>query len=91
VPFFEHLKQCARENPNFKFNLTLTQELDRSDWRGKRGRIDEAMIKEVTQDMNNTVFYVCGPPSMVMELKQILIGSGIPFERIKTELFTGYQ
>lgn len=90
VPFYEHLKQCARDNPNFKFILTLTQEPEDSGWTGKRGRIDEAMIKEVTQNTNTTTFYICGPVGMVLGLKKVLVDLGIPFERLKTELFTGY-
>src|SRR5206468_7906468 len=39
------------------------------EWKGERGFIDKAMlIKYLTEDeLNNSIFYVCGPPGMRSE------------------------
>ncbi|MEK6941540.1 MAG: hypothetical protein AABW85_01650 [archaeon] len=39
----------------------------------------------------NCVFYNCGPPSMVDAMQKMLKEIGAEQEKIKTELFTGYQ
>lgn len=44
-----------------------------------------------TNTLNNSIFYICGPPSMLKAM-QILLQEDlkIPKERIKIEEFTGY-
>ena len=41
--------------------------------------------------LNNSIFYICGPPGMLKSM-QILLQEDleIPKERIKVEEFTGY-
>jgi ferredoxin-NADP reductase len=63
------------------------------DWKGEYGRINKAMILKYvdTNTLNNSIFYICGPPSMLKAM-QILLQEDlkIPKERIKIEEFTGY-
>jgi NAD(P)H-flavin reductase len=63
------------------------------DWKGEYGRINKAMILKYvdTHELNNSIFYICGPPSMLKAM-QILLQEDleIPKERIKVEEFTGY-
>jgi ferredoxin-NADP reductase/nitrite reductase/ring-hydroxylating ferredoxin subunit len=63
------------------------------DWKGEYGRINKAMILKYvdTNILNNSIFYICGPPSMLKAM-QILLQEDleIPKERIKIEEFTGY-
>jgi glycine betaine catabolism B len=57
------------------------------------GRINKAMILKYvdTHKLNNSIFYICGPSSMLKSI-QILLQEDleIPKERIKVEEFTGY-
>jgi NAD(P)H-flavin reductase len=63
------------------------------DWKGDYGRINKGMILKYvdTHELNNSIFYICGPPSMLKAM-QILFQEDleIPKERIKVEEFTGY-
>ena len=63
------------------------------DWKGEYGRINKAMILKYvdTHELNNSIFYICGPPGMLKAM-QILLQEDleIPKERIKVEEFTGY-
>ena len=77
-----------RENPNFKVIHTITQE--GTDWQGRTGRIDEAMIREFSSDINNTIYYICGPLGMVDSLSNLLKTMNIPLQNIKIEKFVGY-
>ncbi len=41
--------------------------------------------------LNNSTFYICGPPSMLKAMQSLLQEDlEIPNERIKVEEFTGY-
>ena len=64
-----------------------------NDWKGEYGRIDKAMILKYvdTNELNNSIFYICGPPSMLKAMQSLLQDDlEIPRERIKVEEFTGY-
>ena len=64
-----------------------------SDWKGEYGRIDKALILKYldTNMLNNSVFYICGPPGMLKAMQSLLQDDlEIPKERIKVEEFTGY-
>jgi glycine betaine catabolism B len=65
----------------------------RNDWRGEYGRIDKAMILKYVDAsvLDNSIFYICGPPSMLKSMQALLQEElEIPKERIKVEEFTGY-
>ena len=69
-------------------NVSGTEE-----WKGEKGRIDKEMIlKYVDNNMlNNSIFYVSGPPDMLKSMQSLLEKElEIPKERIKVEEFTGY-
>ena len=75
------------QNPNLKVVNTVT---DDPNWQGKKGRINEEMVKEFCSDLSNTLFYICGPPAMVDGLSQLLKSMNVPQQNIKVEKFIGY-
>jgi glycine betaine catabolism B len=89
----------ANKNKNLKIIYTISDD-DRerlpstaSDWKGEYGRIDKALIFKYldTNTLNNSIFYICGPPSMLKAMQTLLQDNlEIPKERIKVEEFTGY-
>ena len=81
-PIFE------RENSNLKVVNTITD--NTTSWNGRIGRINEAMVKEFCNDLDNTIFYICGPPGMVDSLSQLLTSMNIQQRNIKVEKFAGY-
>ena len=78
-----------KQNPNLKVVNTITDTSDTS-WQGRTGRISESMIKEFCNDINNSLFYICGPPGMVEGLSNLLKTMNIPQSNIKIEKFAGY-
>ena len=83
------MKNSARwkkENPNFKFLVTCTRLADDDPWEGRRGRIDADWIKEHIDDLDNTVFYACGPNALV-EMAETLAKDelGAPKEQVILE------
>jgi predicted ferric reductase len=53
------------------------------------GRINREIIERFvdTNEIKNTIFYLCGPPQMVKDMKEILINIGIDKDNIKFEIF----
>jgi ferredoxin-NADP reductase/nitrite reductase/ring-hydroxylating ferredoxin subunit len=81
-------------NQNLRIIHTVTEaQTPDADWKGEKGRIDIAMLKKHTKadDLEKSIFYICGPPAMVKAMKEILEQNlKIPTERIRIEVFTGY-
>ena len=81
-PIFE------KQNPNFKVVNTITD--NTKGWNGMTGRINEGMIREFCDNINNAIFYICGPPGMFDGLFQLLKSMQVPLQNIKIEKFVGY-
>jgi ferredoxin-NADP reductase/nitrite reductase/ring-hydroxylating ferredoxin subunit len=86
---------CTKINKNLKVIYTITDEgqIAEEEWKGENGRIDVAMLKKHLElaDLENSIFYICGPPAMIKAMQEILEQNlRIPLERIKIEEFTGY-
>jgi len=86
----------AARNRNLKIVYTITEEgepkQDSSQWKGERGRIDRPMMARHVdgRDLENSIFYICGPPGMLKAMQGLLQDLQIPKERIRVEEFTGY-
>ena len=76
------------ENPNLKVVHTITDST--AGWNSRTGRINEAMIREFCSDVDNAVFYICGPPGMVDGLSNLLKTMNVPLHNVKIEKFVGY-
>ncbi|MGB6593985.1 MAG: hypothetical protein WA323_03735 [Candidatus Nitrosopolaris sp.] len=64
-----------------------------NDWKREGGHINQTMANKYlsTRELNNSVFYICGPPGMLNAMKRLLQDDlGILKERIKVEEFIGY-
>ncbi len=105
ILFKREFDDWANINKNLKVIYTISEgeEEDRrektslstakNDWKGEYGRIDKAMILKYvdTNELNNSIFYICGPPSMLKAMQSLLQEElEISKERIKVEEFTGY-
>ena len=103
ILFKEEFDNWATANKNLKVIYTISDDQGQNekqqsssaanDWKGEYGRIDKAMILKHmdTNMLNNSIFYICGPPSMLKAMQSLLQDNlEIPKERIKVEEFTGY-
>jgi glycine betaine catabolism B len=100
ILFKKEFDDWAGINKNLKIIYTISED-DRheqtlpssNDWKGEHGRINKAMILKFvdTNVLNNSIFYICGPPSMLKAMQALLQEDlDIPKDRIKVEEFTGY-
>ncbi|HSA75263.1 MAG TPA: Rieske 2Fe-2S domain-containing protein [Candidatus Nitrosocosmicus sp.] len=87
-------------NKNLKIIYTISevkqneqQSIVNNGWKGEYGRINKAMISKYLDGtlLNNSIFYICGPPGMLKAMQSLLQEElKISSERIKVEEFTGY-
>lgn len=101
ILFKKEFDDWASINENLRIIYTISEGDQReqsslsttNDWKGEYGRIDKAMMMKYvdTEVLKNSIFYICGPPSMLKAMKALLQEDlEIPKERIKLEEFTGY-
>jgi glycine betaine catabolism B len=103
ILFKEEFDEWADINKNLRIIYTISEEdreheqspssAAKNDWKGEYGRIDKAMILKYVDNniLENSIFYICGPPSMLKAMQTLLQKEiEIPKERIKVEEFTGY-
>jgi ring-1,2-phenylacetyl-CoA epoxidase subunit PaaE len=64
----------------------------KSDWKGLRGRVSAAQVKELMDQHPPTnkgdLFFICGPGDMIVSAEKALRSRGISEESIKKEFFT---
>ncbi|HLM70018.1 MAG TPA: hypothetical protein VN864_04390 [Thermoplasmata archaeon] len=90
IAYRSELDDLARRNRRFGLVHTLTREPADSSWSGRRGRIDADLLAEVSQDLENPMYYLCGTGAMVQESFRALAGRGVPADRVTHEVFRGY-
>jgi glycine betaine catabolism B len=103
--FKKEFDEWEKQNTNLKIIYTVSEtdqqeqqsssssSFTRDDWKVEYGRINKAMILKYVDAnvLNNSIFYICGPPSMLNAMQTLLqYELEIPKDRIKVEEFTGY-
>ncbi len=74
---------------DLKLIPTITDSGDPT-WKYERGRIDASMLERHLVGILQPLFYVTGPPDMVLATWQLLHVMGVADEDIITEEFSGY-
>ena len=104
ILFKKEFDEWANMNKNLKIIYTISEKEEEqhngqsplstaNHWKGEYGRIDKAMILKYVDIniLNNSIFYICGPPSMLKAMQTLLQEDlKILRERIEVEEFTGY-
>jgi ferredoxin-NADP reductase len=88
IVFREQLETLAQKNKNLKLICTLTQPTEK--WEGLTGIIDAELIMQLLPDYKENIFYTCGPPGMIEAMEKLVASLGLPKEKLKRELFSGY-
>ncbi|MCK5628691.1 FAD-dependent oxidoreductase [Candidatus Bathyarchaeota archaeon] len=60
-------------------------------WKGYVGFLTEEVIRKEICDFLDRVFYICGPPGMLRAMENTLNTLSVSKEKIKKEIFVGYQ
>lgn len=78
----DELEALAREG---RIALTLTVTRDGGDWAGRRGRIDRELLAALAGP--DAWCLVCGPPTLVTDVRAALAALQVPADRVGVERF----
>ena len=91
IVFREELTGLAAAHTSIRVEHLLSGPSLPSDWKGRKGLIDKAAVIELVPDYKERLFYVSGPPTMVMTIVEQLGALRIPQQQIRRDSFTGYD
>ena len=83
-------EELEKTNNNLSVVHTISRPEESPGWAGRTGRIDAGMIRASVKDLNNSIFYICGPPALVNALSEMLRLIRIDVHNIHVESFSGY-
>ena len=91
APFLRELQALAGANPNFRFVPTMTEmEKSRAGWTGETGIVSKGLLERHLKGAERPIYYLAGPPGMVMGMQSTLEEIGVPLEDVRDEEFYGY-
>ena len=91
APFMAELRAAAEQSENFTFVPTMTATDGAGDvWSGETGHIDRDMLTRYLSDLDEAIYYLSGPASMIEAMGQMLRDAGVGEGDIRSEEFPGY-
>ena len=91
APFFDELDRLQARNPNYRFIPTMTDlTVSCSNWSGETGFINSEMLARHLRNVEQAIYYLTGPSSMVAGMRTVLHEAGVDDDDIRVEEFTGY-
>ncbi|MBL9188354.1 MAG: 2Fe-2S iron-sulfur cluster binding domain-containing protein [Opitutaceae bacterium] len=78
---------AALELRNPKLHVIITMSKPTPDWKGPRGRITKEFLVGAVPDLASRRVQLCGPPTMMDAIKELLTEIGVTTENLKTEAF----
>jgi ferredoxin-NADP reductase len=89
--FLPELEDMARRDSGFRLLTTMTQmNKTTRPWQGETAWINEALIRKAVSNLAAPIYYVAGPPAMVVAVRQMLTAGGVGDEHVRSEEFFGY-
>ena len=91
--FYEdEFEAIAREFPNFKFTIALSDALPSDNWTGAKGFIHQVIFNEYLSKHDapeDIEYYLCGPPPMTAAVNKMLYDLGVESDMIHDDNFGG--
>jgi len=92
VFYEDELLDIEKKNPNFKFNLALSEPMKEDNWSGYTGFIHQVALDNYLSkhpEPEDIEYYLCGPPMMNSAVLNMLDQLGVPPENIALDDFGG--
>ena len=74
-----------------KTHVTVTRPEEAHVWKGPTGRITMDVVRREVPDLDQAVFFLCGPNKLVEELSAGLRAAGVDATRIRREKWGDYS
>ena len=92
VFYEDDFNMLAKECPNFKWHLALSEPLPEDNWTGYTGFIHNVVYENYLKNHpapEDCEFYMCGPPMMTKSVIDMLHNLGVEDENILLDNFGG--
>ena len=86
----DEFKAIANKNPNFNYNVALSDALLEDNWKGYTGFIHQILYDNYLKDHEDPTeveYYMCGPPPMINAVKKMLYDLGVEPDMIAFDDF----
>jgi Na+-transporting NADH:ubiquinone oxidoreductase subunit F len=90
--YVEDFDSIAKENPNFKWHVALSEPLPEDNWKGYTGFIHNVLFENYLKNHpapEDCEYYICGPPMMNQAIFGLLDRLGVEKENIFFDDFGG--
>ena len=87
IIYYEEIKKQKKTNPNLDYIITITRPLPEHKWDQRTGRIDQNILKEKIEDIEGSLYFLCGPLDFVKSIIAMLESLGVKREQIKTDIW----
>jgi ferredoxin-NADP reductase len=88
IVFKNELEEMQLQNPNLRVVFVVFE--PSLAWTGRRGIITPDVISSEVPDFREHIFYICGPPGMVIAMQKLAASLGLPETQIRVESFAGH-
>ena len=88
--YVDQFEKIQKDNPNFNFEVALSEPLPEDDWKGKKGFIHQVIFDSYLKkhpEPEEIEYYLCGPPMMISAVLKMLDDLGVPEEMIMFDDF----
>ena len=88
--YIQEFDKLQKENPNFTWNIALSDPLPEDNWQGDKGFIHQVLYENYLKDHpapEDCEFYICGPPLMLEACRNMLDELGVEPENIAYDDF----
>ncbi|NOY37655.1 MAG: NADH:ubiquinone reductase (Na(+)-transporting) subunit F [Chlorobi bacterium] len=88
----EEFEEIEKNNPNFSFNIALSEPKPEDNWNGYVGFIHQVLYDNYLskhEEPEDIEYYLCGPPMMIDAVLKMLYDLGVPDEMIAFDDFGG--
>ena len=88
--YLDDFEKIEKANPNFKFNVALSEPKEEDNWKGYTGFIHQVIYDNYLKnhpEPEDIEYYLCGPPMMNDAVQKMLDDLGVPEEMIAFDDF----
>lgn len=87
IIYKNEFSKIKEENKNFSYTITITRPKPEHNWTGRTGRIDKELLKENINNVENSLYFLCGPLEFTKSIIAMLESLGAKREQIKTDVW----
>ncbi len=88
--YIDEFKKIEKDNPNFTFNIALSESLPEDNWTGYTGFVHQVIFDNYLKthpEPEEIEYYLCGPPMMNDAVLKMLDNYGVPEDMIAFDDF----